>query len=173
MPSYLKNADRQILETTILPYFATSQEFTKILFVGTAWYTEGYKQIFQTKNYSTIEIDPSQAKYGSSQHIIDSIAHVHHHFRPNELDLIICNGVFGWGLNAKPEVESTFTECFHCLWPGGVFVLGGNDRPEHRPFPLDELKSLKLFQPWVLPPLATAQYRTTNPNCHTFNFYSR
>jgi SAM-dependent methyltransferase len=171
MLSYLKTDDRQVLEQVILPYFAQSPECSKILFVGTAWYTEGYNALFRGKDYWTIELDPSQAKYGSRHHIIDSIENVNQHFQPNQFDLIICNGVFGWGLNDQPNVEVAFTHCFNLLHEGGILVLGWNDVPAHCPFPLGSCEALKLWQPFVFSPLATAQYRTTAKNRHTFNFY--
>lgn len=173
IPSYLRNDDRRVLEQVIFPYFVDRAEFSSVLFVGTAWYTEPYTQIFRAKNYWTIEIDPSQAQYGSSNHIVDSIEHIDRHFLPRSLNLIICNGVFGWGFDAKPSVEAAFARCFDLLRPGGVLVVGWNDVPEHRPFPLEDCEALKLFTPWRFPPLATTQYRTTSKNRHTFNFYRK
>ncbi len=169
--SYLKTDDRQVLETVILPYFAQSPEFSKILFVGTAWYTEGYNTVFREKDYWTIEPNPSQAQYGSSNHIIDSIENVEQHFQPNEFDLIICNGVFGWGLNAQPNVEAAFGHCFNLLHEGSIFVFGWNNVPEHYPFPLENCEALKLFRSFEFPPLSASQYQTTSKNRHTFNFY--
>jgi hypothetical protein len=171
IPSYLRNDDRRVLEQVIFPYFVDRAEFSTVLFVGTAWYTEPYSQVFQGKNYWTIEIDPTQAQYGSSNHIVDSIEHIDRHFSPRSLNLIICNGVFGWGLDTKFSVEAAFERCFDLLRSGGILVVGWNDVPEHRPFPLEDCEALKLFTPWVFPPLATTQYQTTTKNRHTFNFY--
>jgi SAM-dependent methyltransferase len=169
--SYLNTSDRQVLQTKILPYFAQRSEFFNILFVGTAWYTEGYKITFKQKNYWTIEIDPSLAKHGARNHLIDSIENVDIYFQSNELDVIICNGVFGWGLNQKPNIENTFTKCFNLLREGGILVLGWNDIPERRPILLEESQALNLFKPFVFPPLSTSRYLTATENNHTFSFY--
>jgi SAM-dependent methyltransferase len=171
IPSHLRNDDRRVLEQVIFPYFVERPEFPTVLFVGTAWYTEPYNQVFREKTYSTIEIDPSQAQYGSSNHIVDSLEYVDRHFAPRSLNLIICNGVFGWGLDEKSSVEKAFAHCYDLLRSGGIFMVGWNDVPEHRPFSLEDCEALKLFQPWEFPPLGTTQYQTPSKNRHTFNFY--
>jgi SAM-dependent methyltransferase len=169
--SYLKTEDRKVLESKILSYFAQKPEFFKILFVGTAWYTEGYKNLFKAKSYWTIEINPRLAKHGAKNHLIDSIENIHIYFPSDDLDLIICNGVFGWGLNQEQKIEDTFTKCFNSLREGGILVLGWNDIPERRPIALADSQALNLFKPFVFPPLSTAQYLTSTENNHTFSFY--
>ncbi len=168
---YQRTDDRLILESVILPYFIKRNEFNKVLFVGCDWYTRGYNKVFKKKKYHTMEIDQSKSKYGSANHIVDSLENIRRHFDENELDLIICNGVFGWGLNEKNEVEKAFQGCYESLRIGGSFILGWNDIQERRPFPLVECKNLKLFNPHVFPPLAVSQYLTDNPNRHYYNFY--
>jgi len=145
--------DRNILENVIFPYFVHKEEYRKILFVGCAWFTKRYNKLFRNKIYWTIEIDPSLKKFGSKKHIIDSLENVTKHFSENELDLIICNGVFGWGLDEKATIENSFRGCFHIFRNGGVFILGWNDVPEHRPYLLDEIESLRLFKTYRFEPL--------------------
>ncbi len=162
---------RRVLETIIFPYFVRRDEFSAILFIGCREYTNGYNKIFANKNYWTLEVDPTQREYGAKNHITDSLKNVHLHFNENELDLIVCSGVFGFGLNDKANVEKAFRGCFTCLREGGVFVLGWNDIPKHRPFPVEECQSLTLFNPHVFQPLSTSRYLTANSNRHIYNFY--
>jgi SAM-dependent methyltransferase len=170
---YLHTDDRRVLETLIFPYFIERDEFSRILFVGSAWCTRGYNTMFARKTYATLDIDPTQKQYGAKRHITDSIENIDLYFKENELDVIICNGVFGWGLNDKASVEKTFQGCFACLREGGILVLGWNDVPKRRPFPLAECESLRSFNAYVFPPLSTSQYVTANPNRHTYNFYMK
>ena len=143
----------RVLETIVFPYFIQRDEFYRVLFVGCDWYTRAYNRMFQNKAYSTMDINPSQSKYGAKHHIVDSAANVHLHFNEDTLDLIICNGVFGWGLDARADVERAFQGCFECLREGGVLVLGWNDISKRRPFFLEECQSLQLFNQYVFPPL--------------------
>jgi SAM-dependent methyltransferase len=170
--SYLKNEDRRVLEQIIFPYFLHEDSYEEILFVGCHWYTKGYNERFETKkkSYWTIEIDPSRAKYGAKQHIVDGLQYLSKHFKPGALDLILCNGVFGWGLAKKTDVEQAFRACCDCLREGGVLVVGWDDIEERRPFLLEECQSLRALKPFFFPPLGAAEYLTDTPYRHTYTF---
>lgn len=170
---YQHTDDRRVLQTVILPHFARQPGITKVLFVGCAWYTRGYRRFFPPQAYWTLDSDPGRRRYGARQHVTDSLANVGVHFGEATLDLILCNGVFGWGLNAPAEVEQAFDGCYHSLRPRGVLVVGWNDIPERRPFPLEAVRSLQQISALVFPPLQSARYLTANPNRHTFDFYEK
>jgi SAM-dependent methyltransferase len=170
--SYLRNEDRRVLEEIIFPFFLRAKQYQQILFVGCHWYTRGYNNRFEEKrNFWTIDIDSKRTRYGAKQHIVDDIQNMRKHFQVGTLDLILCNGVFGWGLDAKGDVEQGFQACFDCLREGGVLVIGWDDIDERRPFRLEECCSLGQFKPFPFPPLATARYVTDTPYRHTFDFY--
>ncbi len=169
----LPTEDRRLLGRVILPYFAERPEFQRILFVGCAWYTRGYESVFRSRDYWTLDADPAKRRWGSRNHVVDSLAAIGSHFEQAALDLIICNGVFGWGLDAKKEVESAFSGCHACLRDGGVLVLGWNDVPAHRPFPLGQCESLRLFSPYYFGPLESSCHRTGTRNRHTYSFFRR
>lgn len=171
--SYKKTEDRRVLETVILPWFSQQEEFARVLFVGCKWYTRGYRRFFEGKEYWTLEIDPAGRRYGAELHITDSIENLRTHFSEDSLDLIVVNGVFGWGLNAKDAVEKAFGACFDCLRDGGVFLLGWDDVPRRRPFPPEEIESLGRFEPFVFPPLAASRHLTTMRIRHTFDFHRK
>ena len=163
--------DRRVLEEEIFPYFVASSVCRNVLFVGCAWYTRGYNTVFKDKDYRTLERDPAENKYGAKRHIHDSLENVTRHVEAGSLDLIVCNGIFGWGLDDRPGVEKAFEGCYDSLNWGGILVLGWNDTPERCPFPLEECRSLKSFQPFVFPPLAAAHYRVAGSSRHTYSFF--
>ena len=167
---YLHSQDREILQKIILPYFSRRGEFQRVLFIGSDWYTRGYRRFFKNREYWTLEIDPEKRKYGSARHVVDSFANVRAHFDTDSLDLIICNGVFGFGLNSRADVDSAFQGSYECLRDGGILVHGWNDFPKARSFPPEESQGLKLFRPFIFPPLNTARYRT-NSYEHIYDFY--
>jgi hypothetical protein len=169
--SYLTNEDRRVLEQLIFPYFLRDDTRHNILFVGCSWCTKGYSKRFEKKNYWTIDIWPWKKRYGARQHIVDGLQNLDKHFKPGALDLILCNGVFGWGLDSKADVERAFQACFGALRDDGVLVVGWDDVEERRPFPLAESECLRAFKPLVFPPLGTAEYLTGTPDRHTYTFY--
>ncbi|MCU0535903.1 MAG: class I SAM-dependent methyltransferase [Hydrococcus sp. Prado102] len=163
---------RYILESQVFPYFCDRSEYHKILFVGCAWFTRYYeREYFFYKDYWTIDNNPSRKKYGAKQHIVDTLSNLNRHFGQNYFDAIVCSGVFGWGLNDKEDVETAFAQCFQCLRYDGMFILGWNDIPQRKPFPLESCESLKQFKPYIFEPLSASQYLTASRRRLTFNFY--
>lgn len=167
----LKTTDRIVLETIVLPYFAENSAYHRILFVGCQWYTKRYEEKFHHKEYWTIEIDPNLRKYGSSNHIVDSLENLDAHVEHNYFDVIIYNGVFGWGIDTEENAEIAFQQCFQCLRNNGVLVFGWNNVPERSPFPPENCSSWHRFKPYHFPPLAT--WECVVPDSfqnHTFRF---
>jgi SAM-dependent methyltransferase len=169
----LLTEDRQVLERLVMPFFAADPRFARVLFVGCDWYTKHYEKTFAGREYWTLEKDASRARYGAARHVTDSLEHLSRHFAPGSLDLILCNGVLGWGLNELAEAERSFEACFACLRPGGVLVLGWNDVAHKRPFPLEECQALKRYAPFALPPLGASRHRVPGRLRHTFDFLAR
>jgi hypothetical protein len=65
-----KRSDRVVLEQTIFPALQRDPQYQKILFVGCAWYTLHYPSMFREKDFRTMEIDPDEARYGATKHIV-------------------------------------------------------------------------------------------------------
>ena len=169
----LDTDDRRILEDVIFPFILARQDFRRILFVGCDWFTFGYGRMFQGHEFWTIDIDKFHRKYGAPQHVVDGAQNIREHFQKASFDVIVCNGVFGWGLNERSQVVKAFQGFQECLRPGGLFVLGWNDNPKHpkhKPFPPEEYGD-HFFERMIFPPLRAWRHRTNNRNGHIFDFY--
>lgn len=169
----LPTEDRRLLERVMLPYFAAEAAFTKVLFVGCDWYTRHYEGLFAGREYWTLEKEPRRRKYGAARHVTDALANLGAHFQDGAFDLIVVNGVLGWGLDDREEAELSLGACVRALREGGVLVLGWNDVAEKRPLPPEESRSLQQLRPWSFPPLGSARHATATANRHTFSFYER
>jgi hypothetical protein len=196
----LRTHDRYVLEQIIIPYFVSRRDIKSVLFVGCDWYTKHYRKFFRGMEYWTIEPDMKKQRYGSQNHVVDFLEHLHYYFPSGYFDLIICNGVYGWGLNRKEQCEMAFGNCFDGLRYGGEFILSWDALPEdnpssliglhqpvslmdleslgwHQPVPLEEIENLKAFQHQQFVPLSTWRYPTTwqylgkGPFCHIYDFY--
>ena len=170
---YYPSEDRSILECVIFPYYQLSRAHQRIVFVGTAWYTQGYSRMFSRKTYTTIDPDPDRARYGAEQHIVDVVGNLEQHMAPGSLDVIFLNGVVGWGLNKREDAETAFAALLPLSSQGRHFLIGWNDLTEHRPFRIEEVESLGKFQRLVFPPLDTSEYLIDNEWRHTFSFFSK
>jgi SAM-dependent methyltransferase len=165
--------DRYLLEAVIFPTLRARADVRRILFVGCEFYTAHYAEFFSGREFITMDSDPAKQRYGATHHVVDTFANVGAHFGPASLDVVICNGVIGWGLDRVEEIDRAATGCFDCLKPGGVFIVGWNDTPPWRPTPLEELVGFRRFAPIVLEPFSGTVYRTHGPQSHVYSFYTR
>ena len=168
---YLRMDDRRVLEKIILPYFQRRDDTGRVLFVGCDWYTRHYESMFPACDYWTLERDPSRARFGARQHITADLAGLGEHFENASLDLIVCNGVIGWGLNEPLAIEAAMSACVGALAPGGALILGWNDIPEKMPVPLRDIKALGVLE--VFPPPFQDEIKTATYNHHTFKVLRR
>ncbi|MEB3361838.1 MAG: class I SAM-dependent methyltransferase [Synechococcaceae cyanobacterium] len=157
------NDDRRILETQILPWYASRDEFRTIVFTGGQWYTMGYRKLFKGRRYIVMEISkPCARRYGGPGAIAASCAESEQYFQPGELDLVLFTGVFGYGLNTRAELDKALLGFYRCLRPGGEMLFSWDDLPKYTPF--DPLTSpiFQKFERIVCPVLNTDRITTTD-----------
>lgn len=174
LPMPLRTEDRRVLEAVIFPFYRDNARFHRVLFVGCDWYTMHYgRTFFRGRDYWTIDPAPRVRRFAGKQHIQAPIQQLDDFFPEQRFDLIVCNGVFGVGLDARADIERAFALCHSRLRPGGHFLLGWNDIPERRPMPLEEIEALRAFDRFAFPALGTAHYVTQTPYRHTYDFFVR
>jgi hypothetical protein len=88
-------------------------------------------------------------------------------------DLIICNGVYGWGLNHAEDCEVAMSQCHSCLADAGHMLLGWNDVPGCDPAPLSQVRSLSRFSKYSFPAFGASQNLTDTLLRHTYYFYQK
>lgn len=170
--AYLATDDRQILEDVIIPYFASRDDLSRVLFVGCEWFTKHYEKAFKHNEYWTIDREPFNARYGSNKkHIVDALENLDKYCDTGYFDLIIANGIVGFGTNTIESAENAFQQCWRCLRSGGLLCLGWNDVSEFNHFSLEEVQSLDQFAPYNFPPLGTSRYAAQTRLKHVFAFF--
>jgi SAM-dependent methyltransferase len=174
LPTPLDTVDRKVLEQTVFGYFLALPDVRSVLFVGCDWYTRHYAQaFFSSTNYWTIDPAESARRFGARQHIVAPLEELDRHFPDRYFDLILCNGVYGYGLDTHQQCEQAFAQCYSRLVSGGYFVLGWDDIASRTPVPLEEIASLQTFGRFVFPPLGSWRYTTDTAYRHTYDFYFR
>jgi SAM-dependent methyltransferase len=174
MPTPLNTTDRIVMERDIFPEYARDPAIKRMLFVGCGTYTSHYQQqFFPHKDFWTIEPDPAAAKFGAQQHVIAPLEELDRHFPPAHFDLIICNGVYGWGLDRHEQLEAGFAQCHSRLRDDGHLFFGWDDIPQRAPVDLDTVSSRNLFRKYTFPPLQAWRYVTDTLYRHTFDFYRK
>lgn len=173
LPTPKRTEDRRVLEQVIFPYYTARSDIYSVLFVGCDWYTSHYeKAFFRAHDFWTIEPFEGARKFGSRrQHIVASWERLDAHFEEGYFDLIIANGVYGFGLDTREQCEAAFATSYSRLRKGGHLVFGWNDTPDRTPVPLPEIASLGRFTPWTFPAFASSRYLTDTPHRHVYDFY--
>ena len=172
-PARITSNDRLILEEVILPHFAKDMSCQKILFVGCAAYTQWYEELFQQKEYWTIDPKKVKRKYGSERHITDNIAHIGRYVAKNYFDVIVINGVIGFGLNRLGDIEQAIDACYEVLAHQGILLVGWNDTAQRTPIDIRATHAVSKFREYAFEPLHSCHYRTEGSHRHTFSFYRK
>lgn len=173
LPTPKRTEDRRVLEQLIFPYYTRRPDIRSVLFVGCDWYTRHYGRVFFRKHdYWTIEPSERARKFGSKrQHVVAPWERLDEHFREGYFDLIVANGVYGFGLDTREQCEAAFAKSYSRLREGGHLVFGWNDIPERTPVPLGEIASLRRFTPWAFPAFSSSRYVTDTAHRHVYDFY--
>jgi hypothetical protein len=173
--------DRIILETVIFRELVVDGRYRKVLFVGCAYYTRWYPLLFDWFTdivFATVEPDPANARFGSKKnHTVGTLETLKAiPGNRNSYDLIILNGVFGFGIDDLEDKTKTFETAYELIKSGGKFLIGYNDIDTL----MDEmilrdqcrydfnLVNPKKFKASVIPGLDCTDFLTENPNRHRY-----
>lgn len=121
--------DRAVMREMIHP--AVAARGGSILLVGVQSYTAPYLAALEAGGGTcwTIDVDPSVAQYGADgRHATGCISQIAAHFPGTRFTSIIMSGVLGFGVNRLSHQVAVAEACAAALEPGGMLVLGWNDR---------------------------------------------
>lgn len=166
-------ADRLMLEQRILPAIASDETLRRVLMVGCAWYTLYYPGLLTQAEVTTLEIDPAKRAFGGDRHIVGNLTEVESHIAPESLDAVLCNGVLGWGLNSEADAERAFAACATCLRPGGLLLLGWNDKAPYNRVPPEKIPALQGLEAVNVPGLEAHRVIALPRNQHCFQAFVR
>jgi hypothetical protein len=172
-PKRISTHDRLILEEIILPYLASLNSHKKILFVGCSAYTRWYQEFFTNKEYWTVDPINMKKQYGADRHVIDSITNMRKHVEKDHFDIIIMNGVIGFGLNQLSEIERAVDACYEVLARQGLLLVGWNDTSRRTPVDLRSIRALGKFREYYFEPLQACHFRAEGASRHTYSFYRK
>jgi hypothetical protein len=169
----LPTEDRRVLEQIIFGHYRNDPSIKTVLFVGCDSYTAHYeRRYFAAHDYWTIDPDTTRRRFGAKHHVVARLQELGQYFPTGFFNLIVCNGVFGWGLNSVEDCDAAMSQCHACLTTGGYMLLGWNDVPGRGPAPC-EVRSLSQFSEYPFPAFGTSRYFTNTAYRHTYYFYNK
>jgi SAM-dependent methyltransferase len=174
MAAPMLTEDRRVLEQVIFGHFCCDSRIKTVLFVGCDSYTAHYqRRYFAKHDYWTLDPDPRVRRFGAKQHVAARAQELGQRFPGGFFDLIMCNGVYGWGLDSAVDCDTAFSQFHDCLADGGYLLIGWNDLPGRDPAPLAQVRSLSRFEQYSLPALGNWRYLTDTPHRHTYCCYRK
>jgi SAM-dependent methyltransferase len=170
-----RSPDRTVLTGTIFPALRGAGLLgggAQVLWIGCRRYTAGYYPELEAGGAvcRTLELDPAAARFGNgARHTVGSLTELGKHFAPGSLDLILCNGILGWGVDSPADQQQAFREMAAALASGG-WLLNGWNRGRHE----DPLGAGLHGSALVPAGPGTLPARIEVPGCtHVFDFYRK
>ncbi|MDT4860013.1 hypothetical protein FQZ97_945490 [compost metagenome] len=171
----LRAANRQFLEESVFGYInrmaAEARCPVKTLFVGIDKHNWHYPRLLNTEFHS-LDIEARKAVYGQpGRHWTGSAIRMAEYYGGNVFDVVVANGLLGFGIDEAGGGRQLLENCEAVLKPGGLLVLGYNDRADRAPYPVLPM-ALGLFDAFTppIPSVAGPLHRIDDPFQHAFLF---
>lgn len=172
----LQAPNRSFLENQIFDYlnkiFGSPSKDKKLLFIGIDKHNWHYHRDMDMQ-FHTIEIKPQNAVYGQEGlHVVGSATELPAHYEHEFFDVVVANGLIGFGLDSKSDFERLLDGTSQILKPGGIFILGYNDLPERLDFDIRSADHYTLFEEFVpdIDGLERSFFRVNDEYDHTYVF---
>jgi hypothetical protein len=139
-----ENPARSYMETAFLPKFG-AMAGSKVLFVGCRSYTYHYRDFFMREaiEYWTCDIDPSAKIWGErGKHLVCDMREIDGKAPPSFFDLVMLNGIFGYGIDDAASMNQTIRAIRRILKPHGHLLIGWNNGRVDDPLTLTAVSDL-------------------------------
>lgn len=172
----IKTEDRRFLENQI--FDSINKKFGQsatILFVGLDRYNWHYPRMLKGKFYS-IDLNPRNKRYGRKNlHTIGSATQLSLYYPSEKFDVVICNGLIGYGVDDLRIFDEMLKECSAVLKTGGSLIIGYNNTPEFLNFDLNSAINLQRFSPTIpdIVNVNSSTHEIETPHRHTFFFLKK
>jgi SAM-dependent methyltransferase len=153
-----RSPDRALLAKIIIPTLAQTRVLScgaDALWIGCRRYTVRYYRLIEARGARcwTLDIDPSVRRWGrTGRHIVGDMLELDRLFPDMRFDVVLCNGVFGWGVDTPSEQKKAYAALASITKPGGLLLLGWNTDRISDP---SEANSASFFEPSCLPGFGT------------------
>jgi SAM-dependent methyltransferase len=138
-----RDPGRILLVNEILPAFASFGG--RILWVGCRRYTSEYGSLLSRHGGEcwTVDIEIAHARWGEAgRHFTWDLTSIDQLIAYETFDSVLCNGVFGFGVDTRESQLAALMAMGRILKPAGRLLLGWNTDRVEDPLSLDLLQSV-------------------------------
>lgn len=150
-----RSPDRAVLTEILFPALADAGAFARgaqVLWIGCRGYTAKYYRRIERDGAAcwTIDLDPAVSRWGrKGRHIIGNMLDLGGLFPSVKFDAVLCNGVFGFGVNAIEDQIRACSAMASVTTERGWLLLGWN--LGRIPDPVEGNIATRCFEPETLP----------------------
>lgn len=137
-----RNPGRIVLVREILPAYAALGG--RILWIGCRRYTREYGSLLERNGGEcwTTDIERAHAKWGEpGRHFTWDLTSIDRLIAAAAFDTVLCNGVFGFGVDTRAAQLEALKAMCAILKPGGRLLLGWNTERVEDPLSFDFVQS--------------------------------
>ncbi|MDC1292422.1 class I SAM-dependent methyltransferase [Amylibacter sp.] len=128
----LYSEQRIYFDNYLIPKYV--KDGLNILFIGADWYNKWIFLNYKKTNWITIDTLPGNRKFGAENHIIGNFPEdLEIILHKGKFDIIIFNGVYGWGINSEGALQDSMQKMNALLKLNGLIIFGYNTEKEKNP----------------------------------------
>lgn len=135
----LNAPSRAFLENEVFGYvnrLTQADGGMKLLFLGLDKHNWHYPRLLSA-DFHSLDIKRANAAYGRpGRHQTGSALQMDERYGEGAFDAVVANGLLGFGVNTEADFRRLMVQCHWVLKPGGLLVLGYNNRPDRVPYPV-------------------------------------
>lgn len=170
-----RSPDREVLRASIFPAITKLIAFKRspsVLWIGCARYTKDYYRVLESRGAQcwTMDIDPKVRRWGRhGRHLTGDLGSVTKLFPKRQFDIILCNGIFGFGIDSWEAQIKAVAAMAAITSSDGWMLLGWNTNKV--PDPLETGTLTPWFEPADLPGFGTRMF--VDGCTHVYDFLKR
>jgi len=172
----INSPDRHFLEREVFTYI--NEKFGSnfsVMFVGMDRYNWHYPRLLRGRFFS-IDLDPKKRRYGhKNHHTTGSVTQLSLFHQRDKFDVVICNGLIGYGVNDLKTFDDMLRECNLTLKKDGLFFVGFNNTPKFLSFDIEKATNWRQYKTFIpnIPGVTSHVHTVETSHCHTFLFYKK
>lgn len=170
-----RSPDRVVLTEVLIPALARAGALdggAEVLWIGCRGYTQTYYSLLERRGARcwTLDVDPTVCRWAHpTRHVVGDMRQLPSLFPALRFDTVLCNGIFGFGVDAQADRRTACVAMAEITKPQGWLLLGWNS--DRGPDPRETNLTNPWFESTSLPGFGTR--RAVQGCTHVYDIFRR